>query len=209
MNDVYEGPYPTDIKLHQRTQVLELRYGDGRQFLLPAEYLRVYPPDDDGEVDYHLGRVPTGKEAVAVTSITPVGNQAVRLEFDDGFHTGPYGWGVLYELGERQEVLWAHYLKRLEKKGYQRPVDTSGGRLKLLFFAKLVDRLGRGSEEVLVPGCVSDVGSLLDWLRARGGAWELYLADGQVQVTVNRAFARQDSPLRDGDEVAIVPSHPL
>jgi DUF971 family protein/molybdopterin converting factor small subunit len=208
MNEAYEGPYPTEIKLHQRTQVLELKYGDGAQFVLPAEYLRVYSPDEDGEVDFHLGRVPTGKERVAITSLTPVGNHAIRLDFDDGHQSGPYGWGALYELGDRKPELWPHYLQRLEKKGYQRRVDASGGHLNLLYFAKLADRVGRAAEEVDLPGWVTDVGGLLAWLRARGGAWELYLADDQVKVTVNRAFARLDTPVSDGDEVAIVPSHP-
>jgi DUF971 family protein/molybdopterin converting factor small subunit len=208
MSEAYEGPYPTEIKLHQRTHVLELKYGDGSQFMLPAEYLRVYAPDEDGEVDFHLGRVPTGKETVTITSITPVGNHAVKLDFDDGFGSGPYGWGTLYELGERRAELWDHYLTRLEKKGYRRRVDAAGGHLKLLYFAKLVDRLGRGSEEVDAPAAVTDVGALLAWLRAREGAWELYLADDQVRVTVNRAFARADTPVADGDEIAIVPSHP-
>lgn len=208
MNDAYEGPYPTEIKLHQRTQVLEVRYGDGSQFMLPAEYLRVYDPDEDGEIDFRLGRVPTGKEQVTITAVTPVGNRGIALTFDDGHGSGPYGWGALYELGERQRELWSHYLTRLEKKGYRRRVDGGGARLKLLYFAKLVDRLGRGSEELEVPASVGDVGGLLAWLRQRGGAWEVYLADGQVRVTVNRAFARDDTALADGDEVAIVPSHP-
>jgi len=203
-----DGPYPTEIKLHQRTQVLEVKYGDGSQFMLPAEYLRVYDPDEDGEVDFQLGRVPTGKERVTITAVTPVGNRAITLTFDDGHGSGPYRWATLYELGERQSELWAHYLKRLEKKGYRRQVDTTGAHLKLLYFAKLVDRLGRGGEEVEVPGTVRDVGELLEWLRQRGGAWELYLAEGQVQVTVNRVFARADTAIKDGDEVAIVPSHP-
>jgi molybdopterin converting factor small subunit len=34
-------------------------------------------------------------------------------------------------------------------------------------------------------------------------------ADYQVNVAVNRGFARADTPARDGDEVAVVPSHPL
>lgn len=203
-----DTPVPTDIRLHQRTRVLELRFGDGGHFMLPAELLRVFSPDDDGEIDYFLGRVPTGKEEVAVTSVMPVGNRGIRLQFDDGHLTGPYGWATLHELGERQQELWRHYLARLERKGYQRKVDNAGGPVKILYFARLVDRLGRAGEDVELPGAVHDVGGLLQWLRARGGAWETYLADGQVNVTVNRAFTRPDSPVKAGDEIAIVPSHP-
>jgi DUF971 family protein/molybdopterin converting factor small subunit len=206
MNDVYEGPYPTEVKRHQRTRLLELRYGDGALFLMPAEYLRAYSPDDDGEVDFPLGRVATGKEEVGIPSVIPVGNRGVRLHFDDGLASGPYGWGALYEVGERQAELWQHYLQRLQKKGSQRRVDTGGVRVKLLYFAKLVDRLGRGSEDADLPGTVTDVGGLLAWLRSRGGAWEVFLVDGQVKVTVNKAFARADTPVADGDEVAIVPA---
>ncbi len=40
---------------------------------------------------------------------------------------------------------------------------------KLLYFAALADRLGRTSEDVTLPSHVSNVHTLLAWLRARGG----------------------------------------
>ncbi len=39
---------------------------------------------------------------------------------------------------------------------------------KILYFADLVDRLGRASEEVVLPAEVTTVESLLAWLRGRG-----------------------------------------
>jgi DUF971 family protein len=35
---------PIEIKLHQKSRVMELAFADGRGFRLPYEYLRVYSP---------------------------------------------------------------------------------------------------------------------------------------------------------------------
>lgn len=75
---------------------------------------------------------------------------------------------------------------------------------KLLYFATLVDRLGRDNETVELPPQVSDVRTLLLWLRARGGAWA-GLADDAVRVTVNRQFATLNTPVNDQAEIALVP----
>jgi len=36
--------FPTEIKLHQKSRVLEAAFSDGRQFRFPYEFLRVYSP---------------------------------------------------------------------------------------------------------------------------------------------------------------------
>jgi DUF971 family protein len=38
-----ETPLPTDITLHKKSKCLSLTYDD-KQYVLPAEYLRVYSP---------------------------------------------------------------------------------------------------------------------------------------------------------------------
>lgn len=35
---------PTDIKLHQKSRLLEVAFDDGRHFKLSCEYLRAYSP---------------------------------------------------------------------------------------------------------------------------------------------------------------------
>ena len=60
---------------------------------LSAEFLRVHSPS--AEVKGHAageGLLVTGKEAVNIASIEPVGRYAVRLVFDDGHNTGLYTW---------------------------------------------------------------------------------------------------------------------
>ena len=110
--------FPTEIKLHQKSRVLEIAFSDGRSFRLPYEYLRVYSPS--AEVRGHgPGQevLQTGKRAVEIRNLEPVGVYAVNLAFSDGHDTGIYSWDYLYELGERQESNWKSYLARLEQAG--------------------------------------------------------------------------------------------
>ncbi len=76
--------------------------------------------------------------------------------------------------------------------------------LRILYFGRLPDLLGRASEELALPAGVGDVRGLLAHLRRRGGAWERALAEEAVKVTVNREFASPETPVADGDEVALV-----
>ncbi|UCC13479.1 MAG: DUF971 domain-containing protein [Gammaproteobacteria bacterium] len=115
------APVPTELRLHRKSRVLELAYGDGRRFELPCEYLRVYSPS--AEVRGHgPGQeiLLVGKEKVAIAAVEPVGRYAVRLRFDDGHDSGLYTWEYLYELGDEQDQKWQDYLGRLDEAGYQR-----------------------------------------------------------------------------------------
>ncbi len=117
------APKPTDINLHQQSRILELKFEDGSHYELPCEYLRVYSPS--AEVQGHgPGEeiLQLGKEEVNITSIEPVGNYAIKLEFDDGHNTGIYSWDTLYVLGRDQKEMWANYLDKLEKAGHKRKV---------------------------------------------------------------------------------------
>jgi DUF971 family protein len=112
---------PTEIKLHQKSRLLEIHFDDGAQYKLPCEYLRVYSPS--AEVRGHgPGQevLQVGKEAVNITAIEPVGTYAVALHFDDGHNTGIYSWEYLYALGAEQDENWKRYLDRLEAAGHKR-----------------------------------------------------------------------------------------
>lgn len=117
---------PTEIKLHQKSRVLELTFDDGSQFKLPCEYLRVYSPS--AEVRGHgPGQevLQLGKEQVNITAIEPVGTYAVALHFDDGHNTGIYSWDYLYDLGANHEINWKRYLERLAAAGHKRQAAGS------------------------------------------------------------------------------------
>ena len=116
---------PTDIRLRTRSGLVSVRFDDESEFDLPFEYLRVFSPS--AEVQGHgPGQevLQTGKEAVLVTAIEPIGHYAVRLVFDDGHNSGLYTWQYLHELGAAQESNWRSYLDRLQAAGYARRHST-------------------------------------------------------------------------------------
>jgi DUF971 family protein len=116
-----EKPTPTEIKLHQKSRVLEITFSDGGRFDLPYEYLRVYSPS--AEVRGHgPGQevLQVGKKDVDILNLEPVGSYAVQPQFSDGHGTGIYSWDYLYELGVNRESLWKKYLERLKQAGARR-----------------------------------------------------------------------------------------
>jgi len=114
-------PRPTEIKLHQKSRILEISFSDGKTFQLPCEFLRVHSPS--AEVRGHgPGQevLQVGKKEIEITDIEPVGTYAIQPTFSDGHSTGIYSWDVLYDYGLHQEEMWRHYLKRLEEAGMSR-----------------------------------------------------------------------------------------
>src|SRR5216110_3502389 len=112
---------PIEIKLHQKSRVMEICFSDGSSYRLPYEFLRVYSPS--AEVRGHgPGQevLQTGKREVEIRALEPVGSYAVQPQFSDGHNTGIYSWEYLYELGENQEKRWKDYLARLEAAGATR-----------------------------------------------------------------------------------------
>ena len=112
---------PTEIKLHQQSRVLEVSFANGKTFMLPCEFLRVYSPS--AEVRGHgPGQevLQVGKRLVEITHIEPAGSYALQLSFSDGHDTGIYSWDTLYDYGLRQEEMWQHYLKRIAEAGASR-----------------------------------------------------------------------------------------
>ncbi|MCF6322880.1 MAG: DUF971 domain-containing protein [Gammaproteobacteria bacterium] len=114
---------PTDIRLHQKSRVLEVIFDNGAEFRLPCEFLRVHSPS--AEVQGHgVGQetLQVGKERVNIKEIEPIGAYAVKLHFDDGHNTGLFSWEFLYRIGQNQEAMWQSYLQRLTDAGHQRIV---------------------------------------------------------------------------------------
>jgi DUF971 family protein len=116
-----DTPIPTEIKLHQQSNELEVSFPGDRNFRFTCEFLRVYSPS--AEVRGHgPGQevLQVGKKNVGITAIDPVGAYAVKFRFSDGHDTGIYSWDYLLELGANQEALWQEYLVRMETAGARR-----------------------------------------------------------------------------------------
>lgn len=115
-------PHPIEIKLHQKSRKLEIGFDTGETFELSCEFLRVY--SQSAEVTGHGPGQETlqlDKQNVNIEAITPVGNYAVKLHFDDGHDTGLYTWERLYDLGKNQHKYWMDYLRRLMREGHSHP----------------------------------------------------------------------------------------
>jgi DUF971 family protein len=120
-----ESPLPTEIRLHQKSRLLEVCFADDQRFQLPCEYLRVYSPS--AAVRGHSPEqaiLQAGKKEVTITAIEPVGQYAVKLVFSDGHDSGLYSWDYLYELGKHQTEYWQNYLIRLQLAGLSRENET-------------------------------------------------------------------------------------
>lgn len=115
------SPRPIDIRLHQASRLLEIKFDNNMECMLSCEFLRVYSPS--AEVRGHGAGQETlqiGKELVNITAIEPVGNYAVKLVFSDGHDTGLYSWDYLYELAENYQAMWQDYIAKLEMAGHKR-----------------------------------------------------------------------------------------
>ena len=119
--------WPVEVRLLKDRRSLKIAFDDGSEFTLSAELLRVTSPS--AEVQGHSEaerKTVGGKRNVAILSVDPVGNYALRIGFDDMHSTGIYSWSFLRDLGANAERRFADYLEDLAAKNLNR--DTPGVR---------------------------------------------------------------------------------
>jgi DUF971 family protein/molybdopterin converting factor small subunit len=198
---------PTEINLHQKSRLLEIAFSDGFRFNFPCEYLRVFSTAAEVKV---MNKPVHGKQMVNISMLDPQGSYALKITFDDGHDTGIFSWSTLHELGKNYEANWQGYLERLDKHGLSRGdarITDNEGKvvIKLLYFIDLARVSGRDEEEVVIPESVTNVETLLVWMRKRGDRWQEPFTDNRLQVTVNKQFSEPFTLIEHGDEVAFVP----
>lgn len=116
---------PSRVVIPESKDALMLSYSNGQEYILPAEYLRVYSPS--AEVRGHGEGNETlqfGKRLVTINSLEKSGNYALQIEFSDGHNSGIYSWEYLQALAEDYEEKWANYLKKLHNAGLSRDLDA-------------------------------------------------------------------------------------
>ena len=116
---------PTELRVSKDRKTLSVTFPSHRPFELPAELLRVQSPSAEvqGHAPEQRVTVP-GKRNVAIVSVQPTGNYAIRIGFDDGHDTGIYTWPYLRKLGEEGVDLFAGYERELAEKGMSRDVSA-------------------------------------------------------------------------------------
>jgi molybdopterin synthase sulfur carrier subunit len=78
--------------------------------------------------------------------------------------------------------------------------------MKLLYFAWLRQKIGVGEEQLDPPAEVTDVRSLVEWLKGRGPGYATAFQDlDAIKLAVNQEYASLDAAVTPGDEVAFFP----
>ena len=78
--------------------------------------------------------------------------------------------------------------------------------MKLLYFAWVRQKIGRGDEILDPPANVRTAGDLAAWLAARGPGYAEALGDlKRIRVAVNQDHANFSTPVQAQDEVAFFP----
>lgn len=114
-------PRPKELRVSRDRKVLTVKFGENREFAIPAEMLRVLSPS--AEVQGHnpsQRKLVSAKRNVEILRMSAVGNYAVRIAFDDLHDTGIFTWSFLLDLGKNLERKIAAYEKELAQKGLSR-----------------------------------------------------------------------------------------
>lgn len=78
--------------------------------------------------------------------------------------------------------------------------------MKLLYFAWVRQKIGRGEETMDLPADVRTVGELAHHLRLKGDGYAAAFADmSHIRTAINQEHARLDATVGADDEVAFFP----
>ena len=79
-------------------------------------------------------------------------------------------------------------------------------KVQVLFFGRLREELKVSQEELSLPAADATVQDIIAALAARGDNWRRALTTKRaLAFAVRQTFAKADTPIQDGDEVAIFP----
>jgi molybdopterin synthase sulfur carrier subunit len=78
--------------------------------------------------------------------------------------------------------------------------------VKLLYFAWVRERIGKGEETVEPPAGVTTVGDLMTWLAGRGEEYAFAFENPRIiRAAINHAHVKASAPLGGAAEVAFFP----
>ena len=81
--------------------------------------------------------------------------------------------------------------------------------VKLLYFAWVRERLGRGEEVVEPPAGVTTVADLMAWLAGRGEEYAFAFENPKViRAAINHTHVKASAPIAGAKEVAFFPPMP-
>lgn len=78
--------------------------------------------------------------------------------------------------------------------------------ITLLYFASVREKIGTGEEQRALPENTHTLDGVINWLASLGGAYAAVFTDPQnIRAAVNEQRADENTPVKDGDEIAFFP----
>ena len=78
--------------------------------------------------------------------------------------------------------------------------------MQVLYFGWVKSRIGTGKEELSPPPEVTNVATLIEWLKGQGEGYSKAFEDSAaLRVAVNQKIAPLDAAISENDEVAVFP----
>ena len=78
--------------------------------------------------------------------------------------------------------------------------------VKLLYFAWVREKVGRGEETIELSNSITTVADLIQWLSQKGPEYEAAFADEAViRVAINQQHVEHDAEIGDAKEIAFFP----
>jgi sulfur-carrier protein len=79
-------------------------------------------------------------------------------------------------------------------------------RVKILYFAWVREKVGRGEEEIELPATVTTVADVIAWLKARGPEFDEAFARPQtVRAALDKVHVKATAPIASAREIAFFP----
>lgn len=84
--------------------------------------------------------------------------------------------------------------------------ESSPNRVKLLYFAWVRERVGRGAEEVELPPDVATVSDVVGWLTSRGPEFaEAFARPELVRAALDKVHVKPAASIAGAQEIAFFP----
>jgi molybdopterin synthase sulfur carrier subunit len=78
--------------------------------------------------------------------------------------------------------------------------------MRLLYFAWVREKVGRGTEEVALPPDIATIGELIAWLKTRGPEFANAFARHEViRAAIDQSHVRHDAVIGNAREIAFFP----
>jgi molybdopterin synthase sulfur carrier subunit len=78
--------------------------------------------------------------------------------------------------------------------------------MKVLYFARVRQMVGKSEEEIDIPAGIATIGALIDWLKARDEGYAHAFADLRVvRAAIDQAHVPLDAPINGAREIAFFP----